>query len=191
MPPEPARPDPVRLPQTPAEWEALYRAFLPRLYAYVAARVPAPQDAEDLTAVVFLKAVRNRDQFTGRHERSLAAWLFAIARHAVTDFYRRADPRGEPQALEDAALALPAAQPSPEAALLEAERHAELRRLIRALPARRREIVALRYFGGLRNQEIAAVLGLGERTVAAHLSRALRDLYAAYQQLEEESHASQ
>jgi DNA-directed RNA polymerase specialized sigma24 family protein len=56
--------------------------------------------------------------------------------------------------------------------------------------SRRREIVALRYFGGLRNQEIAAVLGLGERTVAAHLSRALRDLHAAYQRIEEESHAS-
>ena len=148
--------------------------------------MPAPQDAEDLTSLVFLKAVRGRDQFNGRHERSLDAWLFAIARHAVTDFYRRADPGGEPEALEDEALARHAAQPTPEAALLTAERHAELRRLIRALPTRRREIVALRYFGGLRNQEIAAVLGLGERTVAAHLSRALRDLHAAYQQLEEE-----
>jgi len=186
MPSDPARPDEERLPQTPAEWEALHRAILPRLYAYIAARVPAPQDAEDLVSEVFLKAVRGRFLFNGRHEFSLAAWLFTIARHAISDFYRRAGP--EPEALEDDVLAAHVAQPTPEAAVLQAERRAELLGLIRALPARRREIVALRYFGGLRNQEIAAVLGLGERTVAAHLSRALRDLYAAYRQIEEKSH---
>ncbi len=188
MPSEPTHPDAERPPQTPAEWDAFCQAALPRVYAYIAARVPVPQDAEDLAAGVFLKAVRNRDQFNGRHERSLAAWLFAIARRAVADFYRRAGPEAE--ALEEEALAAQAAHPTPETAVLQAERRAELLGLIRALPPRRREIVALRYFGGLRNQEIAAVLGLGERTVAAHLSRALRDLHAAYQRIEEESHAS-
>jgi len=51
---------------------------------------------------------------------------------------------------------------------------------LRALTPRRQEIVALRFFGGLRNREIAAVLDLDERTVAAHLARGLADLQRAY-----------
>jgi RNA polymerase sigma-70 factor (ECF subfamily) len=164
MPSEPTPPDAERPPQTPAEWDAFCQATLPRVYAYVAARVPIPQDAEDLTAAVFLKAVRNRDQFNGRHERSLAAWLFAIARHAIADYYRRAGPEAERWKKSPGG---PGRPPDPETAVLQAERRAELLGLIRALPraARDRRAALLRR---LRNQEIAAVLGLGERTVAAH-----------------------
>jgi DNA-directed RNA polymerase specialized sigma24 family protein len=44
------------------------------------------------------------------------------------------------------------------------------------LSPRRQEVVTLRFYGGLRNREIARVLGLDERTVAAHLCRAIQDL---------------
>jgi DNA-directed RNA polymerase specialized sigma24 family protein len=40
--------------------------------------------------------------------------------------------------------------------------------------------VTLKFFGGLGNQEIAAVLGLNERTIASHLCRALEDLKRIY-----------
>ena len=49
---------------------------------------------------------------------------------------------------------------------------------------RRREIVLLRFASGLRNQEIARVLNLDERTVASHLCRALEDLQQQYQREE-------
>jgi RNA polymerase sigma factor (sigma-70 family) len=52
--------------------------------------------------------------------------------------------------------------------------------MIAKLSPRRRDIVTLRFFGGLRNQEIAAVLKLDERSVASHLSRALEDLRRQY-----------
>jgi DNA-directed RNA polymerase specialized sigma24 family protein len=38
----------------------------------------------------------------------------------------------------------------------------------------------LKFYGGLRNSEIAAVLGLDERSVASHLCRALDDLHRSY-----------
>jgi RNA polymerase sigma-70 factor, ECF subfamily len=49
------------------------------------------------------------------------------------------------------------------------------------LPPRRRDILLLKFFGGLRNQEIARMLNLDERTVASHLSRALDDLRRLYE----------
>jgi DNA-binding NarL/FixJ family response regulator len=38
----------------------------------------------------------------------------------------------------------------------------------------------LKFFGGLRNNEIAQVLGIDERTVASHLCRGLEDLHCRY-----------
>ena len=55
-----------------------------------------------------------------------------------------------------------------------------MHRMIARLPERRREIITLRFYGELRNQEIAEVLGLDVRTVASHLSRGLRDLHALW-----------
>lgn len=49
-------------------------------------------------------------------------------------------------------------------------------RQITGSPPLLQEVVALRFFAGLRNHEIAAVQGIHERSVASHLCRALDDL---------------
>lgn len=163
----------------PDAFEALYARYVRRVYAYVAARTSNPQDAEDVVADIFLRVVRSLDQLHNAHHTSFAAWLFAVARSAVVDHYRRSDQARAHVALSDAGpLAAPDAEP--EQALHAAEDAAKLRALIAALPERQREIVMLRYYGGLRNQEIAAVLQIGEKTVSGYLSRALRDLHTRY-----------
>ena len=57
-----------------------------------------------------------------------------------------------------------------------------MRWLIGSLSPRRQEIVTLKFFGDLRNTEIAQVLGLDERTVASHLCRGLADLHRLYKE---------
>src|ERR1041384_8094439 len=73
---------------TEADFEALYRVELPRVYNYFRYRVGDEQLAQDLTSATFEKAWRNR----ARYRRDLAAfstWLFTIARHVAVDYYRR------------------------------------------------------------------------------------------------------
>lgn len=55
-----------------------------------------------------------------------------------------------------------------------------MRALIETLAPQRQKVVLLRFFAGLRNREIARVLGLDERTVASHLSRGIQDLHQKY-----------
>lgn len=166
----------------PEAFRALYDLYIERVYGYVAARVDDRKDAEDIVSNVFLSVVRGLGQIRNQHNTSFAAWLFTIARNAVNDFYRRNN---------KAVLSLEALQEthadddSPLDVLISQHETAhELRRLIADLPERRREIILLKFFSGLRNQEIASVLGLDERTVASHLSRALKDLYQRYQESE-------
>jgi RNA polymerase sigma-70 factor (ECF subfamily) len=156
------------------------------VHAYVCYRVYDSQDAEDVIAEVFFKAIRNLKRFKWRHDNSFAAWLFRIARNQVTDYGRRKrtelvlDPESNLVGLVDQA-------PSLQDVLVEQEAFQQMRALIATLSPRRQEVITLRFYGGLRNREIARVLGLNERTVAAHLCRALQDLedrYAALTQPE-------
>lgn len=52
----------------------------------------------------------------------------------------------------------------------------DLHRALRRLPRRQRDVVLLRYFADLTEQEIAAELGLAPGTVKSHASRGLHAL---------------
>jgi RNA polymerase sigma-70 factor (ECF subfamily) len=164
-----------RAPGDPEAFRRLYNLYLPRVYAYVGYRVGAVQDTEDVVADIFLKVVEELDRFEWRHSNSFAAWLFRIAHNLVANFHRDTGRAGTPLPL-DALPNVAANALLPEDSLLRKELFARLRDAIDALPARRREVVSLRYVAGLRNHEIAHVLGIDERTVGSTLSRALDEL---------------
>ena len=163
----------------PPGFERLYNHYFSRVYAYVGYRVGRAHDCEDLVADIFLKVVESIGRFEWRHEGSFAAWLFRVAHNAVTDYHRRAHKENEPLPLEEAPN-IQAHTLLPEDGLLQKEQFARLHALLGTLTPRRQEIITLKFFGGLRNLEIAAVLGLDERTVASNLCRGLRDLHQKY-----------
>lgn len=167
----------------PTAFAALYDAYFPRVYAYVRHRVGCRQDAEDVVADVFLSAVAAIGDFAPRHEASFAGWLFRIAHNRLANFYRARD--GRATLPLEVAAAWPAGDPAPDEFVLRDEAVAALHTHLRALPPRRREIVALRFFGELRNCEIAATLGIDERTVAAHVSRGLLELGRRFREADE------
>src|SRR5215203_5511154 len=77
--------------------EALWAAFAPPLRGFLARRVPAGVDADDLVQEVFVRVIRHAGTLrsTDRPE----AWLFQIARNALRDALRarlRRDGRNDP-----------------------------------------------------------------------------------------------
>ena len=158
----------------------LYDHYFPRIHAYVRYRVHNSQDAEDLIADTFFKAIRKLGSFKWRNEGSFAAWLFCIAHNLIVDYYRQREWTVLSLETSDS-LTKPTSQASlPEVVLTQQETFRQVRALIATLSPRRQEVITLKFFGGLRNHEIANILGLDERTVASHLSRGLRDLERRY-----------
>lgn len=169
-----------RAQRDPAAFAEIYDLYFPRVYGYVAARTRSRSDAEDVVADTFVRALGAVQRFEHRGAGSFAGWLLRIAHNRVLT--KNAE-RREP-AVQDADATLSrlasSADRSPEVVVEHAEEARLIRGLIQSLSPRRQEVVTLRFFAGLRNREIAEVLGLDERTVASHLCRALEDLRAKY-----------
>jgi RNA polymerase sigma-70 factor (ECF subfamily) len=154
-------------------FDALYRDSARDLYAYVRTLLGDDAAAEDVTALAFERAYRRRATFDARRG-SQRGWLFGIARNAALDELRRRR-RSLPLVGE-----LPderAEAPDEEAEL--AVRRTTVRAALAGLPPRDRELLALKFHGGLSNAELAAVLGTSESNAGTRLHRAVTKLREA------------
>lgn len=154
-------------PPPPAEFDVLYRESRDDLFAYLTYLVGDRSLAEEITASAFERAFRKRSLFRpGRGD--LRGWLFSIARNAAVDELRRG---GRESALDFA--------PEP-AAPASAQDAADDRMLIaaamRKLQARDRELIALKFFAGLENDQIAKVIGISRSNAGTQLHRAMTRL---------------
>lgn len=162
-----------------AAFEEIYGHYFPKIYAYVRYRITNLQDVEDLTAAIFLRTTEKLGEFQWRGDGSFAAWIFRIAHSQVIDFYRKRANTLEPRHLVYL-NELACDNPQPGDTALQNEKLAMLRHLISTLSPRRQEVLTLKFYGGLRNSEIAQILELDERTVASHLCRGLEYLHERY-----------
>jgi RNA polymerase sigma factor (sigma-70 family) len=153
----------------PLDFDRLYRDARDDVYAYAATLLRDRAAAEDVTAAAFERAYRKRTSFDERRG-SPRAWLFGIARHAALDELRRRK--------RVAALTMEPPEAADDVAELAARRQAVLSALGR-LSARERELIALRYYAGLSNTELAAVVGVSATNAGTLVHRAMTKLREA------------
>jgi RNA polymerase sigma factor (sigma-70 family) len=147
-------------------FDQLYRSSRDDVYAYAAGLLRDRAAAEDVTATAFERAYRKRSRFDPSRGNG-RAWLFGIARNAALDELRR---RGRQAELVSDPI---------DATSLDAERSEQRLVLVAALAKldpRERELVALKFFAGLANAEIAAVLGISESNAGTKLHRVVAKL---------------
>lgn len=156
------------------EFSDLYNDYFPKVFAYVYGRVQDKEISLDIVSDVFEKAYMKMKSL--RSPDSFGSWLFTIARNEVSSHWRKEKPAAK--AAQDAAWETEMhRQPkSPEETLLHAERLAALAALVRQLPRREQEIIALKFDAELTNREIANVLNTSEVNVRVTIFRALRKL---------------
>jgi RNA polymerase sigma-70 factor, ECF subfamily len=156
-----------------ADFERLYRASRDDVYAYVATLMRDRFAAEDVTALAFERAYRKRASFRpGRG--SARAWLFGIARNAALDELRRRT-RSAPSGTDPVDEAAPAPEDEAEVGA----RRLAVRSALESLQPRERELVALKFFAGLSNAELAAVLHTSETNAGTRVHRAIHKLREA------------
>jgi RNA polymerase sigma-70 factor (ECF subfamily) len=156
------------------DFDALYRASRDDVYAYVASLLRDRTAAEDVTAQAFERAFRRRGSFSARRG-TPRAWLFGIARNAALDELRRrrrvASLAADPAAGDEAVAPAEGAE--------QAMRRQVVRDALAGLEVRERELVALKFFAGLSNAELARVVGVSESNAGTLLHRTVLKLRKA------------
>lgn len=152
----------------------LYIRHRDAVIGYLRARTAVDDDALELTAVTFERALVAIDRYRSRGA-GFRAWLFRIARNAAIDEGRRRSRLAAPPT--DAGLA-PVIDPGPgpvEAAI-RSDEAARLRAAIATLPEPQRDALGLRYGAGLTAREIGAVIGKNDAAVQKLIERAVARL---------------
>jgi RNA polymerase sigma-70 factor (ECF subfamily) len=164
----------MRRPSRDDELRRIYREHVGAVYAFLSYSV-SHDVAEDLTSATFERVLRSWASFDPTRS-SVRSWVLVIARHLLTDHYRRQRHRAGPSLDEHPVILDTLATPDDaNARLLETE---TAKSWLRELSDREREVLALRYGADLPAADIARVLQLSEGNVHQITSRALRRLRA-------------
>jgi RNA polymerase sigma-70 factor (ECF subfamily) len=138
------------------------------LYGFLSRRVGSA--ADDVFQETWIRVVRARESFDT--ERRFSAWLYQIANNLCRDRYRRVDAMRravDSFRTEDETLR----EPSESLALPDRD---VMRERVLALPDRLREVLVLRYYEDLGEEEMARVLGVPRGTIKSRLHAAVKAL---------------
>ncbi len=159
-----------------AAFTALYLRYRDPVFRYLLRRAASADEAADLTATTFERAIGRLPSYRGEGN-GFAAWLFRIARNTAIDHSRR-QPRWRP--LDLVRHDQPSPAPSPEHSVLAREAGDRLGLQLHELTEIQRECLVLRYASDLTVREIAAVIGKSEAATQKQLNRGLARLKEAY-----------
>jgi RNA polymerase sigma-70 factor (ECF subfamily) len=149
----------------------LFDHFHLPVYRYVASRVRHPSDAEDLTQLVFVKALEALPRYESRGV-PFGGWLFRLARNAVIDHVRTSHEHADlAQSVERAD-----ADAGPDELVVIRQEIEAVRSALSTLTDDQRDAIALRFFAGLSAREAAEAMGKQEGTVRGLQFRAIAAL---------------
>ncbi len=163
-------------------FEGIYQMFFDRIYRYIAFKLGDTAEAEDLTEDVFVKVLESIGSFRWKGH-PFSSWLYRIAHNLVVDHLRKRSRRSFVP-LEEVAEVSP----------LDLDQHietrlsmAQVKEAMQDLTEAQREVISLRFAGGLSLVETAKAVGKGENAVKALQHAGLSKLRKLLAPVEEET----
>jgi RNA polymerase sigma-70 factor (ECF subfamily) len=149
----------------------LYGRYASLILRYLYARVRDQEGAQDLTQEVFVRVIKGIGSFEYRGEKSFLGWLYTIANNVLIGQARRkraiSTPLDENMELVD---------PHGQDEVLSIYDRVALQQAISQLTQDQQQVLTLKFFADMTNNEIAATIGRSEGAVKALQHRALQSL---------------
>jgi RNA polymerase sigma-70 factor (ECF subfamily) len=150
---------------------AIYQRYHVAIYRFARAMTGSTTLAEDVTQETFVELIRTVARYDAERG-PLRTYVYAIARNVSRYRLRR-----ERRFVElDPAVHEPRTSLDPAHPIIQSQTVARVRRFIRALPSRYREVLVLCDLQGLSYEEAAAVIRAPVGTVRSRLHRARQQL---------------
>jgi RNA polymerase sigma-70 factor (ECF subfamily) len=164
--------DPVeRAKSDPAAFGQLYDRYAGQIYRFVRARVRDDGLAEDITAEVFVSALRSIKSYQDQG-RPFSCWLYRIAANAVASHYR--SKRSQLPLDEQLDLVSPLLDPLDE--VVGRERIRTVWQAVDRLPAQQRAAMILKFSEDMTMDEVGAALGKSRAAAKLLIYRAVQRL---------------
>src|SRR5215475_9991203 len=140
----------------------LYERYIDKIYKYIYYRTGNHQDAEDLTAAVFHRALGHIETYTERGV-PFQAWLYRIAHNLVANWHRD---RGRRKIIPlDEFIGSGLHVDAPDAATEDKEEREQLMNAINRLQDERQQLLYLKFVSGLSNAEVGEILDRTEGAI--------------------------
>jgi len=149
----------------------LYQIHAQSIYQYVLYRVPTSEDAEDLTAEVFVKMVEGLPNYRLLGA-PFEAWLYRIAAARIADWHRRSYRRPQTELSET----LTSTDSAPEEKILQEQELDTLRAALRTLSDEQQTVLVLRFIERKSHEEVADIMAKTVTAVKTIQHRALNRL---------------
>lgn len=170
-----------RIRQRPESFSELFRLYYKQIFGYIIRRTGSFDDTADIASDTFLKAFHNINNFryTGI---SVKIWLYRIATNEVNLYFRNKQKHTsifERIITEDQDIFrnyIAEDRKEIESELQKHNQFLSVLKKLKTLPVKYQEVIALRYFEGKDNKEIAEILNINEGTLKSLLSRGLEKL---------------
>src|SRR5258708_5978743 len=156
-------PDEYR-PGSREDFDRLYRSAYPRVYRTLSAILSDPEAAEDCAQDAFVQAFQAWKRW--RPDAPAEAWVHRIAVTRAISYRRSVNLRSVGELVRRLGRPAPSVDPA------EAATRPDLLTALRSLPPKLAAAIVLRHYHGYNNREIAAALGVSERTIGSRLQQA-------------------
>lgn len=167
--------------------EALYDRYGNLVYSTARRILRDAQLAEDLSQEVFLRLWREPERYAPE-KGGFVSWLLSVTRNRAVDWVRTRKRRSRVEATspEQQERELPADDaPDPALSAELSEQQRAVRAAVTALSPQQRQVIALAYFGGLTQREMARRLGQPLGTVKTRARAGIQTLRRALQVTDE------
>lgn len=143
--------------------ERLHKRYAQQIYHYIYTETRNDDDAEEILQDVFYKVATKLYQFKKRS--SFKTWIYAIARHAIIDHYRKNANRLKTVPLEEELI-------EHTCGFEEVESISDLQLAIEQLPLKYRRVLHLRYVEEFSLMDTAKIIGVSILSVKSTQKRA-------------------
>ncbi|MCL2800009.1 MAG: sigma-70 family RNA polymerase sigma factor [Endomicrobia bacterium] len=155
-------------------FEQAYREFFKVIYSYIIMRVREDNTAKDIAALTWQKVLKNFDTFD-ESKGNMRQWLFTIARNEITMYYRMYYVKKvlSLTGFEDAYIS---DEKGIEETLIDNQEKQLLLQAMATLNKKEQDIIALKFYSGLNNRQIAELTDLSESNVGTIINRGMNKI---------------
>ena len=157
-----------------ASFASLYEHFSDQIFRYVSFKTGSPAEAEDITGDVFVRMLSSIHSFKWQGH-PYSSWLFRIAHNLVVDYFRKKG-RSKTVPIEEASATTGVSSSDLVSHVELNLSMREVRGAMEGLTDLQREVISLRFAGGLSISETARAVGKKENAVKALQHAGLKKL---------------